>query len=292
MRIIDRITAPAPTISFEIFPPKTTAGIESVLTAAGKIAALSPDFISVTYGAGGSGRGRFTGRIAGELQKSSGIPVLAHLTCVTQTRESLIKTVEEYRQLGIENILALRGDLPESGVRETEFLHASDLVRELHALGGFCIGGACYPEGHVESAHKSEDIRHLKEKVDAGCDFLTTQMFFDNNIYYNFLYRVRETGIRVPVLPGIMPITTANQLKRSVEMSGTNVPERFRAIVDYFGDTPEAMKQAGIVYASDQIIDLLANGINHIHVYSMNKPEVAEGILRNLSGILGKEGLA
>ncbi len=288
MRILDRINEPFPTISFEIFPPKTTAGIDSVLQAAGKIAALSPDYISVTYGAGG-GRSRYTARIAGELQKSSGIPVLAHLTCVTQSRESLIETVREYQRLGIENILALRGDFPKDRPAETDFMHASDLVAELHELGDFCIGGACYPEGHVESAHKSEDIRHLKEKVDAGTDFLTTQMFFDNNIYYNFLYRVREIGIRVPILPGIMPITTAAQLQRSVEMSGTNVPERFRAIVDYFGENPAAMKQAGIVYASEQIIDLLANGITHIHVYSMNKPDVAEGILRNLSDILQRK---
>ena len=286
MKIIDRIASDTPTISFEIFPPKTTAGLTSVLRAADEIAALSPSFISITYGAGG-GRSRFTADIAGELQKKSGIPVLAHLTCVTQSRESLLSTVAQYQSLGIENILALRGDQPKDGAPETDYLHATDLVYELKKLGDFCIGGACYPEGHIECAHKSEDIRHLKEKVDAGAEFLTTQMFFDNNIYYNFLYRVRDIGITVPILPGIMPITTAKQLGRSVEMSGTNVPERFRAIVDHFGDSPEAMKQAGIVYASEQIIDLLANGVKHIHVYSMNKPEVAAGILRNLQGILG-----
>ena len=285
MKVIDIINSDKPTISFEIFPPKTTAGIDSVLQAAEEIAALSPSYISVTYGASG-GRGRYTAEIAGELQKRTGIPVLAHLTCVTQSKEQLPETVAEYKRLGIENILALRGDMPKEGEPVRDYEHASDLVTALRGLGDFCIGGACYPEGHIECAHKADDIRHLKTKVDAGTDFLTTQMYFDNNIYYNFLYRVRDAGIQVPILPGIMPITTAKQLGRSVEMSGTSVPERFRAIVDHFGEDPVAMKQAGIVYASEQIIDLLANGVKHIHVYSMNKPEVAAGILKNLEGIL------
>ena len=287
MRITDILKDPRVTISFEIFPPKTSVGIEPVMEAAREIAVLKPDFISVTYGAGG-GRARHTAEIAGRLQAESGVPVLAHLTCVTQTKETLKTAVDELSSLGIENILALRGDLPADGIVQKEFPHAVDLVRELRSLGDFCIGGACYPEGHVESPHKADDIRYLKEKVDAGTDFLTTQMFFDNHIFYNFLYRIRDVGIRVPVLPGIMPITSARQLGRSVELSGTMVPERFRAIVDHFGDSPEAMKQAGIVYASEQIIDLLANGINDIHVYSMNKPDVAAGIIANLSAILGR----
>lgn len=183
--------------------------------------------------------------------------------------------------------MALRGDLPKDGVVCHDFEHASDLVREIRSLDSdICIGGACYPEGHVESANKAEDIHFLKEKVDAGCDFLTTQMFFDNNIFYNFLYRVKDVGINVPVVPGIMPITTAKQLSRSVQLSGTSVPERFKAIVDRFGDDPVAMRQAGIIYATEQIIDLIANGITHIHVYSMNKPDVASDILYNLKGII------
>ena len=166
------------------------------------------------------------------------------------------------------------------------YKYASDLIRDIKEQSDLCIGGACYPEGHIECKHKEDDIIHLKEKVEAGCDFLTTQMFFDNNILYNFLYRIREKGITVPVLAGIMPITNARQLERSVALSGTHVPQRFRAIVDKFGDNPPAMKQAGIVYAAGQIIDLIANGITHIHVYSMNKPEVAAGILSNLSSVL------
>ena len=166
-----------------------------------------------------------------------------------------------------------------------QYKHASELIADIKAQGDFCIGGACYPEGHPEAATIFEDLDHLKEKVDAGCEFLTTQMFFDNNIFYNFLYRIREKGILVPVLPGIMPITNKKQLRRSMELSGTAVPQRFLAIIDRFGDDPEAMKQAGIAYATDQIIDLIANGINHIHVYSMNKPDVAGEILDNLSNI-------
>ncbi|MBP3735637.1 MAG: methylenetetrahydrofolate reductase [NAD(P)H] [Lachnospiraceae bacterium] len=287
MKITDSIRSRQVTISFEVFPPKTTEKYESVYEAAKKIAALSPSYISVTYGAGG-GRSRFTSALAGQLQRETGIPVLAHLSCVTSTRTTVRETIAAYREEGIANILALRGDIPEDGQVESDYRYASELVAELHKEGGFCIGGACYPEGHIECAHKADDIRHLKEKVDAGCEFLTTQMFFDNNIFYNFLYRVRDIGIEVPVIPGIMPVTTARQLSRSVAMSGTNVPERFRAIVDRFGDDAQSMKQAGIVYASEQIVDLIANNVRHIHVYSMNKPDVAEGILRNLSGILGR----
>ena len=282
MRISDLLKQDRITISFEVFPPKTSDRFQTVLEAAGKIAAMQPDFMSVTYGAGG-GTSAFTADIAAGLQEIYRLPILAHLTCVSSTREYVAETLETYIEKGIENIMALRGDIPKDGVMARDYRHASELIRDIRAKGDFCIGGACYPEGHVECEHKKDDIRFLKEKVDAGCDFLTTQMFFDNNIFYNFLYRAREAGIYVPILPGIMPITSKRQLSRSVQMSGTLVPARFAAIVDRFGDEPEAMLQVGIVYAADQIIDLIANGINHIHVYSMNKPEVAEGILRNLS---------
>ena len=274
------------TLSFEVFPPKTSDRFDTVLATARKIAALKPDFMSVTYGAGG-GTSAFTADIAADLEKTYGVPMLAHLTCISSTKEYVAKTVEEYRRHGIKNIMALRGDIPSDGAVCTDYRHASELVRELRERGDFFIGGACYPEGHVECEHKADDIGFLKQKVDAGCDFLTSQMFFDNNIFYNFLYRAREAGILVPILPGIMPVTSKKQLARSVSMSGTAVPARFRAIVDRFGDDPAAMRQAGIIYATDQIIDLIANGVYHIHVYSMNKPEVAEGILRNLRDVIG-----
>ena len=273
------------TISFEVFPPKKAEKFEAVKTASEQIAQLHPDFMSVTYGAGGS-TASFTAELAAELKKDTGVPVLPHLTCVGSSKEHADRMIDTYIREGIDNIMVLRGDIPSDGIIEQDFAHASDLIAYIKEKTDLCIGGACYPEGHIESVNKNADLKYLKAKVDAGCDFLTTQMFFDNNIFYNFLYRAREAGIRVPVLAGIMPITNAKQLSRSVALSGTNVPERFRAIVDTFADNPAAMKQAGIVYASEQIIDLIANGVKHIHVYSMNKPDVAAGILNNLSEIL------
>lgn len=285
MKITEILKNKEKTISFEVFPPKTTEGYEGIFQKAKEIAALGPDFMSVTYGAGG-GTSAFTAGLSHDLMAESGVPVIAHLTCVSSTKETVRETIEVYREKGIKNIMALRGDIPEGGAVPHEYAHASELVRELKENGDFCIGGACYPEGHVESENKKEDLKHLKEKVDAGADFLTTQMFFDNGVFYNFLYRAREAGITVPILPGIMPVTTKKQLGRSVAMSGTMVPPRFSAIVDCFGDDPKAMEQAGIVYAADQIIDLFANDVTHVHVYSMNKPEVALGILNILRGIL------
>ena len=285
MRISELLKRDGVTFSLEVFPPKTSEKYSETAAKALEIAQLKPDFMSVTYGAGG-GTGEFTTGIAADIQKNYGVPTLAHLTCVSSTRERVLKMLELYRQNGIENILALRGDIPKDGKVSEDYKYAVELIRDIKENGDFCIGGACYPEGHVESVHKAEDLRHLKEKTDAGLDFLTTQMFFNNAVFFNFLYRAREAGISVPIIAGIMPITSPKQLSRSVAMSGTDVPQRFRAIVDYFGESPAAMTQAGIIYATEQIIDLVANGIRHIHVYTMNKPEVAEGIKRNLSEIL------
>ena len=286
MKINKILADKTPTISFEVFPPKQETGLEDVKAAAGAIAALSPSYMSVTYGAAGS-TSKLTIEVASDIKNLHGVPVMPHLTCVASTKEHVKNMVKSIRDNNIDNIMALRGDPPKDGIICTDYLHASDLIRDIRALDSdLCIGGACYPEGHVECAHKADDIGYLKEKVDAGCDFLTTQMFFDNNIFYNFLYRVKDVGINVPIVPGIMPITTARQLSRSVQLSGTSVPERFKAIVDRFGDDPVSMRQAGIIYASEQIIDLIANGITHIHVYSMNKPDVASDILYNLKGII------
>jgi methylenetetrahydrofolate reductase (NADPH) len=275
------------TLSFEVFPPKATANYEAVQKAAYGVAQLKPSYMSVTYGAGGSTRGN-TLRIAKGIQETYGVTTIAHLTCVGATREGIRQALEEMRAAGIENVLALRGDKPKDfeGEPFTDYHYASELAADIRAFGGMCIGGACYPEGHVESENTQEDILNLKKKVDAGCAYLTTQMFFDNNIFYNFLCRVREAGIDVPVIPGIMPITRPSQLQNAVKLSGCNVPMRFRSIVDCFGRNPEAMQQAGIIYATDQIIDLIANGIKHIHVYSMNKPEVVRGIQESLSRII------
>lgn len=275
------------TLSFEVFPPKTDADFESVKKAAYNVAALHPSYMSVTYGAGGS-TSRNTLTIAEGIQKEYGVPTIAHLTCVGATRQSIHEALTNMRDAGVENVLALRGDRPSwmEGEPFTDYHYASELTETIREFGGFCVGGACYPEGHPDAANKREDIQNLKKKVDAGCEFLTTQMFFDNNIFYNFLYRVREAGIEVPVIPGIMPITRASQVENAVKLSGCNVPERFINIVDHFGKDKDAMQQAGIIYATDQIIDLIANGITNIHVYSMNNSKVAQGILENLSKIL------
>lgn len=284
MKIRDILAKGTPTLSFEVFPPKTEDKFESVEKAAAQIAKLKPAFMSVTYGAGG-GTSQYTVDIAAHIQERYQVTPLAHLTCVSSSREKVHQVLAQLKERKIENVLALRGDIPADGKVEKDYRYAAQLIREIKEED-LCIGAACYPEGHVESENKSEDILHLKEKVDAGCDFITTQMFFDNNILYNFLYRIREKGITVPVIAGIMPVTNKAQIKRICQMSGTYLPSRFKAIVDRFGDNPAAMKQAGIAYATEQIIDLIANGVNAIHVYSMNKPDVARKIQENLSEIL------
>ena len=279
-------------LSFEVFPPKTDTAFESVKTATEEIAKLRPSFMSVTYGAGG-GTSKYTLEIAKNIKAEFGVPSVAHLTCVSSTRETVQERIEDIKNAGVQNIMALRGDIPADKMGEDrlkwDYRYAVDLIKEIKKSGGdFCIGGACYPEVHPESATQKEDIAYLKEKVDAGCDFLTTQMFFDNNLLYNFLYKIRQAGITVPVIAGIMPITNAKQVERAMKLSGSFMPQRFKALVDKFGDDPLAMKQAGIAYATDQIIDLYANGIYNVHVYSMNKPDIAEKIQGNLSNILGK----
>lgn len=285
MKISEILKAKTLTLSFEVFPPKTSDKMEDVSRQAAKIAALEPDFMSVTYGAGG-GTSAYTVDIASLLQKTYNVPMVAHITCVSSTREYVKNMIDLYKEKGIDNILALRGDIPQGGAPYQEYHHATELIADIKNEGDFCIGGACYPEGHPEAGTREEDLAFLKAKVDAGCDFLTTQMFFNNDMFYNFLYRARDKGISVPIVAGIMPITNAAMIKRSIEMSGAELPERFRAIVDYFGSDPEKMKQAGIIYATEQIVDLFAHGVKNIHVYSMNKPEVAEAIQNNLRAIL------
>lgn len=277
------------TISCEIFPPKKDDDFEKVRAAAEKIAALKPDFISVTYGASG-GTSKNTAKIASLIQKEYGVTAIAHLTCASSTKEEVSGVIENLKTAGIENILALRGDIPAGAEfpAPDRFQYAYELIGEIKRHGDFCIGGACYPEGHVECASKDLDLDHLKQKVESGCEFLTTQMFFDNNVLYSFLYRALMKDIRVPVLAGVMPVINSRQIKRSCELSGTSLPPRFKNIVDKFGDNPAAMKQAGIAYATEQIIDLIANGVKGIHLYTMNNPDVAASIIGNLSDVLGR----
>ena len=291
MKIIDLLNEDRLHLSFEVFPPKLESSFESVKAATEEIAKLRPSFMSVTYGAGG-GTSKYTLDIAKNIKELYGVPTLAHLTCVSSSRQTVCEKISAIKEAGIENVMALRGDVPEAMMNDDrsawDYKHAIELVRELkRSDSSLCIGGACYPEIHPESADQKTDSKYLKEKVDAGCDFLTTQMFFDNNLLYNFLYKIREAGITVPVIPGIMPITNATQIERAIKLSGSFMPQRFKSLVDKFGSSPNAMKQAGIAYATDQIIDLYANGIKNVHVYSMNKPDVAAKIQSNLSDIIG-----
>lgn len=292
MKISELLKKDTLSISFEVFPPKTETAFDSVKLATQEIAKLKPAFMSVTYGAGG-GTSKYTLEIAKNIKQLYDVPTLAHLTCVSSTKQTVAERIADIKASGIQNVMALRGDIPcelaDSDRSGWDYKNAVELVRELKTADeNFCVGGACYPEVHPESRDQKTDIEFLKQKVDAGCDFLTTQMFFDNNLLYNFLYKIREAGITVPVIPGIMPITNASQVARSIKLSGSFMPQRFKSLVDKFGDTPDAMKQAGIAYATDQIIDLYANGITNVHVYSMNKPDVAAKIKDNLSDILGK----
>lgn len=285
MKIIDLLRRDRVTVSCELFPPKHGSELEKAKTVVRDTATLNPSFISVTYGAGG-GTSSHTVDLADEVQKQ-GSTALAHLTCVSSDCDTVKKALADLRSHGIENILALRGDIPEGNPfpAEGQYKHACELMEEIRDYGGFCIGGACYPEGHPESATLDADIENLKIKVDSGCQFLTTQMFFDNNILYNFMFRLMRHGVDVPVVAGIMPVTNGKQIARICKLSGTALPPRFKAIADKFSENPAAMNQAGVAYATEQIIDLIANGVNHIHIYTMNKPDIAGGIMRNLSEI-------
>ena len=286
MKIAEKLKENAPHICCEIFPPKQWAKLDDAKKVAGRLAKLRPDYMSVTYGATG-GTSDYTVNIADELQNKLGVPTLAHLTCLSSDKEKVRQTVAQLKECKIENILALRGDRPQNSDIELpdDYHYASELIEDIKSMGDFCIAGACYPEGHPESPSIAVDIENLRRKVETGCDFLISQMFFDNNIFYNFLYKALKAGIDVPVVAGIMPVTNSSQIARIISLSGNNVPPRFKMIVDRFGDDPDAMQQAGIAYATDQIIDLLANGVNNINIYTMNKPEVAEAIFNNLSYI-------
>ena len=285
MKVSELLKTDQVTISVELFPPKKGSQLENYKAIVGQMAELKPSYISCTYGATG-GTSDYTVEIADTIN-SYGIPAIAHLTCASSTKDKVQSVIKELKERNIENILALRGDIPENAdfPLPDQYHHAIELIGEIKEIGDFCIGGACYPEGHPEADTMEEDLQHLKEKVDAGCDYLTTQMFFDNNVYYRFLYKALAKGINVPVVPGIMPATNATQVKRTISLTGNLVPAKFLSIVDRFGSDPEAMKQAGIAYATEQIIDLIANGVNHIHIYSMNKPDVAGAIMDNLSKI-------
>ena len=285
MKICEILSKKEPTLSFEVFPPKTSDKFDTVEAAVTQIASLRPYFMSVTYGAAGTTSG-FTTELAASILKHGTTP-LAHLTCVNASAEATREQLNSLKAHGIENILALRGDIPEgANPEEWEFKHACELMDFISNNGDFCVGGACYPEKHPESSNVEADIRSLKIKQDAGCKFLTTQMFFDNSTFFNFLYKVREAGVTIPIVAGIMPVTNAKQMEKIIKLSGAFIPRRYVALLDRWSDDPVALKQAAIAYATDQIIDLIANGVNHVHIYTMNKPDVAAKIQENLSDII------
>lgn len=285
MKVTDILKTKKRSLSFEVFPPKTGEAFASVSAAVDGIAALSPDFISVTYGAGG-GTSEYSAAIAEHVLRDLKVTPVAHLSCISSDRADVEAKLTRLKEAGVENVLALRGDIPADFAGNLDYTYASELVAEIKERGCFCIGGACYPEGHPESRTLFKDIENLKRKVDAGCDFLTSQMFFDNAAFYSFMHKVREAGITIPVIAGVMPVTNGRQIKRMMALSGCTLPARFRRMIDAFGDDPVAMTGAGIAYATEQIIDLYANGIPAVHVYSMNKPAVAAAIRRNLEGIV------
>ena len=289
MKLIDVLQTNHPTVSCELFPPKAGTALLDAPAIVRRMAALHPAYMSVTCSAGGTDNGGSkTADMANEVQNVNHIPALAHLTCVTETREEILSSLSDLKKLGIENILALRGDLPEHGnfPLPEGYHHASDLMEDIRDFGGFCIGGACYPEGHPEAPTLYADIDNLKYKIDAGCEFLTTQMFFDNSVLYSYLYKLRRANIDIPVVAGVMPVTNAKQIQRIMALSGSKLPARFRAMIDRFSENPAAMNQAGVAYATEQIIDLFSNGVDHVHIYTMNKPEIAGAILSNISEML------
>lgn len=286
MKIVDILKQNSKALSFEVFPPKRESSFESVCLATERIAKIRPAFMSVTYGAGG-GVSQYTIDIAKNIKEKYQVPMLAHLTCVASSHESVAQKIEEMYQAGIRNVMALRGDLTPDLMKQDpskwEYTHAVELVRQLkESKHDFCIGGACYPEKHPESKSREDDLKYLKEKADAGCDFFTTQMFFDNEIFYDFLNKATGAGIKIPILPGIMPITSINQVEKSIKLSGSFMPKKLLTLVDKYGQNPEDMKRAGTEYALEQIQDLYDKGVKNVHVYSMNRVDIAEEIWTKL----------
>lgn len=292
MKIKDILTNGRVNVSCELSPPKELTSLENTAGIVAELAKLNPAYISVTYGAAGTkATAEKTIEVARQIQRDNNVTALAHLTCINAQDDIIDSVLDTLSADGVENILALRGDIPSDYVLNpnAKYLHASDLAAKIKTRGDFCIGGACYPEGHVESANRANDIENLKIKVDAGCDFLTTQMFFDNNVLYSFMFRLLKSGIDVPIVAGIMPVVNAKQIERICRLSGTSLPPRFAAIVDRFGNDPKSMRQAGIAYMTEQIIDLIANGVTNIHLYTMNKPDIAKSIMENLSCIVNRD---
>lgn len=272
--------------SFEIFPPKKDGSIETVYNTLDELTDLKPDFISVTYGAGGTQPGCSTREIVSIIKEKYHTESIAHLTCVNSTKADIDRVIEEFKVHGVENVLALRGDINPDIEPKKEFPHACDLIAYMKERSDLSFSGACYPEGHPEAPSFDEDIANLKRKVDAGASHLMSQLFFDNDLFYRFLEKARAAGINVPIEAGIMPCINAKQIQRMVTMCGASLPHKFTRLIARYGDSPEAMRDAGIAYAVDQIIDLAANGVDGIHLYTMNNPYVARKISESVSRVI------
>ncbi|MDD3910313.1 MAG: methylenetetrahydrofolate reductase [NAD(P)H] [Proteiniphilum sp.] len=273
-------------LSLEIFPPRRTASIGIIYKTLEELQGLNPDFISVTYGAGGSETNTATLEIASAIKNNYGIESVAHLPCINLNKDEVLNMLEGFKQAGVENILALRGDVNPALVPKQDFRYASDLVSFIKENGDFNIIGACYPEGHSESSSLLDDIRNLKIKVDAGTDQLITQLFFDNSYFYSFRERASVAGINVPIEAGIMPVVNKRQIERMVSLCGVKLPKKFVTMMERYENNPEAMRDAGIAYAVDQIVDLIAQGVDGIHLYTMNNSYIAKKIYAAISTLL------
>lgn len=283
---INELKKDTPIFSLEIFPPKKTDGIDTIYNTLEQLKGVYPDFISVTFGAGGSVNNSTTVRIAHDIKTKYGIESVAHMPCIYLTKSDAAKMLDELKANGIENILALRGDLNPDIPAIGDFEYASDLVKFINVYGGFNVIGACYPETHLEASSPAEDIKNLKYKVDCGCNELISQLFFDNNFFYSFLEKCDIAGINVPVEAGIMPVTKKKQIERMTKMCGATLPDKFRKVLDRYEFNDDALRDAGIAYAIDQITDLIANGVSGIHLYTMNDPYVAGHIYEAVKNIL------
>lgn len=273
--------------SLEVFPPKKTSSVDVIYKTLEELGDIHPDFISVTFGAGGSGNSRYALDIASKIRENGIIPML-HLPCINFTKEEIDSALDEAKSRGIENILALRGDINPDITPIKQFSHASDLIPYIKTRGDFDVAGACYPEGHPDSETLDEDIENLRKKVDSGADHLITQLFFDNEYFYNFRDKAVKAGINVPIEAGIMPVVNKNQIERMVTTCGASLPHKFVKIMQKYGQNPEAMRDAGIAYAINQIVDLAASDVDGIHLYSMNNAYVARKISESVSGVLGE----
>ncbi len=286
MQIAELFTKERTVLSFEVFPPRKTSSIDTIYATLDDLQGLKPDFISVTYGAGGNAGDTSTCDIASAIKHKYGIEPLAHLTCVNYTREEIDRILDLLRENGIQNILALRGDINPAVPPKHEFRYAQELVSYIRERGGFHVSAACYPEGHIDSDNLITDIHNLKNKVDAGAQHLISQLFFDNSYFYSFLERARIAGITVPIEAGIMPVVNKAQIERMVTLCGASLPAKFTKMMQRFEHSPEATRDAGIAYAVDQIVDLMSQGVDGIHLYTMNNSYIAKRIHASVAGLM------